>query len=68
MDEKLAPQLRVSATAMQIANDVPWFGTMKCQRTGHGSARCSVYGFGELASNINDQKKDDNRLSSPPDV
>jgi len=61
MDEKL----RVSATAMQIANDVPWFGMMKCQRAGAGGARCSVYGFGELASNIN-TKKDGNRLPSPP--
>lgn len=57
MDEKLAPPLHMSATAMQIAIDVPWFGMMKCQRAGDGGARCSVYGFGELASNINNQKK-----------
>ena len=47
----------MSAIAMQIANDIPWFGMMKCQHAGDGSARCLVYGFGELASNINKQKK-----------
>lgn len=49
--------LLVSATALQIANDIPWFGMMKCQHAGDGSARCSVYGFGELASTINNPKK-----------
>lgn len=42
---------------MQIANNVPWFGMMKCQRAGDGGARCSVYGLGELASNIYVQEK-----------
>lgn len=47
----------VNATAMQITNDIPWFGMMKCQHAVDGSARCSEYGLGEHASNINNQKK-----------
>lgn len=46
-----------SATAMQIANDIPWFRMMKWQHSGDGSARCSVYGFRELTPDINNQKK-----------
>lgn len=47
----------MSATAMQIANDIPWFRMMKWQHAGDGSARCSIYGFRELTPDINNQKK-----------
>lgn len=46
-----------SATAMQITNNMPWFRMMKWQHSGDGSARCSVYSFGQLTPDINNQRK-----------
>ena len=42
---------------MQLTNDIPWFRMMKWQHSGDGSARCSVYGYGDLTSDTNNQKR-----------